>query len=279
MSASSAAETPVMIMVAPTGASAQKKDNPATPVTPREIADEVIRCAEAGASIAHIHARQPDGKPTQSIEVYREIVDRIRERTDIVLQISLGTRGFTVEQAVEPVELRPEMVSLPLDAYQGDDAAAHDGVRRMAIHIRDHGVRPELSVYDERMLNGALGLIREGSIEMPAFFGLIVRDPPSMEQGAAKLMALAEALPPGSEWWVARGGRFGLPLRSFAIGLGGHVRVGFEDSVLDFDMVRPASSNAYLVERIACLCSALGRPVATAAEARAVVLSRERNAP
>ncbi len=268
---SAAGTAPVMIMVAPTGASAQKKDNPAVPITPREIAEEVIRCAEAGASIAHVHARQPDGKPTQSIEVYREIVDRIRERSDIVLQISLGTKGFTVEQAVEPVELRPEMVSLPLDAYQGDDPAAKDGVRRMAVHIRDHGVRPELSVYDDRMLEGALGLIREGAIVTPAFFGLIIRDPASVKAGATRIMALADALPAGSPWWVARGGRFGLDLRSFAIGLGGHVRVGFEDSVSDFDMSALAPSNAYLVERIATLCSALGRRAASAAEARAAI--------
>jgi 3-keto-5-aminohexanoate cleavage enzyme len=271
MSASGTAGSPVMIMVAPTGARAQKKDNPAIPISPEEIAEEVIRCAGAGASIAHIHARQPDGSPTQSIAVYREIVERIRERSDIVLQISLGTRGFTVEQAVEPVDLRPEMVSLPLDAYLGDDPAAQDGVRRMAIHIRDRGVRPELSVYDERMLRGALELIDRGEIELPAFFGLILRDPVSMKQGAEELMKLADALPRGSEWWVARGGRFGLGLRSFAIALGGHVRVGFEDSVLDFDMSRPAASNAHLVERIAALCSVLGRPVATAAAARAAI--------
>jgi len=265
--------TPVMIMVAPNGARAQKQDNPAVPITPREIADEVIRCAEAGASIAHIHARRPDGSPTQSIDVYREIVDRIRENSDIVLQISLGTRGFTVEQAVEPVELRPEMVSLPLEAYQSNDKAAQDGVRHMAIHIRDHRVQPELSVCDDRMLEGALALIREGVIVTPAFFGLVVRDPPSLKEGAAMLARLAEALPTGSKWWVARGGRFGLALRSFAIGLGGHVRVGFEDSALDFDTSGPAPSNAYFVDRIARLCPLLGRPVASPAEVRAALMS------
>ncbi len=271
MSASGNAIRPVMIMVAPNGARAQKEDNPAIPISPKEIADDVIRCAGAGASIAHIHARQPDGSPTQSIGVFREIVERIRERSDIVLQISLGTRGFTIEQAVEPVDLRPDMVSLPLDAYLGDDPAAHDGVRRMAIHIRDRGVRPELSVYEDRMLQGALDLIYRGEIEPPAFFGLILKDPASMKQGAEELMKLADALPCGSQWWVARGGRFGLGLRSLAIALGGHVRVGFEDSVLDFDMSRLAASNAHLVERMVALCSVLGRPVATAAAARTAI--------
>ena len=268
MNTSPAPRAPMMLMVAPNGARNKKHDNPATPISPKEIAEDVIQCAGAGASIAHIHARQPDGEPTQSIEVFREIVDRIRERSDIVLQISLGTLGFTVEQALEPIDLRPEMVSLPLDAYQRDDAVAHDGVRQMAVGIREKGIRPELSVYDDAMLNGALDLIRQGIIVMPAFFGLVIRDPESMKAGAARLMSLSDALPPGSEWWVLRGGRFGLELRSLAISLGGHVRIGFEDSVLDFDMSRQAPSNAYLVERIANLCTTLGRRVATPAEVR-----------
>jgi 3-keto-5-aminohexanoate cleavage enzyme len=265
------ARTPVMIMVAPNGARALKKDNPATPISPREIAEEVIRCARAGASIAHLHARQPDGQPTQSIEVFREIADRIREHSDIVLQISLGTIGFTVEEAVEPVDLNPEMVSLPLDGFLKDDAAAHDGIRQMALKVREHGVRPELSVYNDRMLNGALKLIEDGVIDRPACFGLIMRDPESMQQAAVKLMDLANSLPENSQWWVARGGRYGLGLRSLAVELGGHVRVGFEDSVLDFDQVNLASSNAHLVERMANLCQALGRDIATAAQARAAV--------
>jgi 3-keto-5-aminohexanoate cleavage enzyme len=260
-----------MIMVAPTGARSTKRDNSALPISPQEIADEVVRCAAAGASIAHLHARNPDGSPTQSIAVYREIADRIRDRCDIVLQISLGTVGFTVEQALEPVALRPEMVSLPLDGFRSSDADAREGVRKMALYIRRQGVCPELSVYDEDMLNGALSLIRAGAIDSPACFGLILRDPPSMQEGTTRMIELASELPPDALWWAARGGRYGLGLRALAVELGGHVRVGFEDSVLDFDNARPAPSNAYLVERMAKLCAALGRQIATSAEARAAV--------
>jgi len=262
---------PVMIMVAPTGARKLKSDNPAIPLSPKEIAEEIARCAAAGASIAHLHARNPDGSPTQSLEVYREITERIREKCDIVVQISLGTKGFTVEQAIEPVVLKPEMVSLPLDAFKGSDKAAQDGVHQMAHAVRRHGVRPEMSVYDEGMLDGALGLLRSGAVADPACFGFVVADPPSMKEGAAKLMRLAEALPAGSHWWMLRGGKHALGLRALAIELGGHVRCGFEDSVLDFDESRKAPSNAYLVERMVKLCQALGRRVATPAEVRAAI--------
>jgi len=92
-----------------------------------------------------------------------------------------------------------------------------------------------------------------------------------MHAGATHLMGLAAALPATSRWFFAKGGKYGLGLRSLAIELGGHVRVGYEDSVRDFDESRLAPSNAYLVERIANLCAALGRPVASAAQARAAV--------
>ena len=269
--ASAQVNRPVMIMVAPNGAYAGRADNPATPITPAEIAAAVTRCAAAGASIAHIHARDADGKPTQSLAVFREIVERIREKSDIVLQISLGTPGFTVDEALEPIVLKPEMVSLPLVAFLNGDARAQGLVKQMAERVRDAGVRPELSVYSDAMLNGALGLIAAGAVRAPASFGLILKQPASMRAGAEHLLRLAGALPESSHWWFAKGGKFGLGLRALAIELGGHVRVGFEDSVLDFGASGLAPDNASQVERIVTLCAALGRPVATAAQARVAV--------
>jgi len=262
---------PVMIMVAPNGAYAGKKDNPATPISPVEIADEVVRCAQAGASIAHIHARDEHGQPTQSLAVFGEIVERIRSRCDIVLQISLGTPGFTVDEALEPIGLAPEMVSLPLGAYLRDDERAHALAQEMAERIRDQGVRPELSVYNDAMLQGALGLIARGAVLAPACFGLILKEPASMAQGAQHLVNLSQSLPAQSQWWFAKGGRHGLGLRALSIELGGHVRVGFEDDVHDFGHTQLAPSNAHLVERMTQLCNVLGRSVATPSQARAAI--------
>lgn len=269
-----AGNTPVMIMVAPTGAYAGKADNAATPLTPREIAEDVIRCASAGASIAHIHARGPDGRPTQSIDVFREIVERIREKSDIVLQISLGSPGFTIAEALEPVALRPEMVSLPLGGFLKDDPAAHTQLHQMAEYIRDQGVCPEMSVYNDAMMAGALNLVATKAVLQPACFGFVLRDPPSMSEGAKKLMALVEQVPENSHWWIAKGDRHALGLRALAIEMGGHPRVGFEDSVLDYDGQKPAAGNAALVERNMNLCASLGRRVATPAEVRAAIQPR-----
>jgi 3-keto-5-aminohexanoate cleavage enzyme len=262
---------PVMIMVAPTGSRVGKNDNPTVPLTPTEIADEVVRCAQAGASIAHLHARDAQGKPTQSADTYREIIERIRERSDIVVQISLGTPGFSVEEALQPIRTGADMASLPLKGFLDDDPVAHAKIRQMAESVRDSRVRPELSIYDDKMLAGALSLIACGAVLQPACFGLILKSPAAMREGEQQVRHLVDQLPEGARWWFAKGGDFGLELRELAIDMGGNVRVGFEDSIRDFDGTRLAPGNAWLVERMVTLCAKLGRAVATPAEARNAV--------
>lgn len=262
--------TPVMIMVAPTGSGISKADPPDAPLSPKEIADEVVRCAHAGASIAHLHARDSAGKPSQSTDIYREIFSRIRERCDIVVQLSLGmaTPGFSFEDALKPIGLGAEMSSLPLGAFLKDDPEIQQKVRVMAECVRDSGVRPELSVYNEKMLAGALSLIDCGAVLSPACFGLIIKTPASFKEGKQQVEDLVAKLPAESNWWLAKGGEFAYELRALAIEMGGNVRVGFEDSVNDFDGKLRAPSNAYLVERMVKLCAKLGRRVATPGETR-----------
>ena len=262
---------PVMISVAPLGARSLKKDNPNIPLTPKEIADDVIRCAQAGASIAHIHARDETGEPTQSLAVFREICDRVREKSDIVLQLSLGTKGFTVDQQLEPIVLNPAMASLPLGAFEGDDEHAKSEIFRMARAIRDQGVVPEMSVLNQPMMDGALALVADGAVPAPACFGLFFKDKPeSMSAAAEKLLGLVAKLPADALWFVAKGYRYTLGIQAMAIEMGGHVRVGLEDSLLDFDQSRLAPGNAYLVERSVALIRALGREPATPAQARRI---------
>ena len=262
--------SPAMIMVAPTGSQLTKSDHPDAPLSPKEIADEVVRCAQAGASIAHLHARDAGGKPSQSVDIYREIFDRVRERCDIVIQLSLGmaTPGFSVDDALKPLDLGVEMASLPLGAFLEDDALAHRTVRNMAERVRDRAVRPELSVYDAKMLAGALALLDSGAVLLPACFGLIIKAPASFDAARQHVEALVDQLPAGALWWLAKGGDYAYDLRSFAIENGGNVRVGFEDSVNDFDAKRLAPGNAYFVDRMVDLCAKSGRQVATAAQAR-----------
>jgi len=259
---------PVMITVAPNGARVRSSDHPQVPTTPEAIAASVLACAQAGASIAHLHARAADESPTHDVDMFRAIVQQTRAHTDAVLQLSLGTRGFTSEQAVAPLVLKPEMVSLPLRLDGSNPEQSLNKIQAMAERVTASGAIPEMSVYDEAMLDTALLLVNSGTVKPPYCFGLILGQPDHVEAGARKLMALAARLPEGALWWCAKGGRHQLELSSLAIGLGGHIRVGFEDSFLDFDGTQAAPDNAYLVKRIAELCRALGKPIATAEQAR-----------
>lgn len=262
---------PVMITVAPNGSRIRSTDHPKVPVSPQAIAATIEACVLAGASIAHIHARAADESPTHEVSVFREIVDETRRRCDAVLQLSLGTRGFTPEQAVAPLALFPEMVSLPLRLNGPDPGEAKRMVHAMAAKVHASAAIPEMSIYDEAMLDTALELIEAGLVRPPYCFGLVLGTPDSFEQGARKLMDLAAALPEGALWWCAKGGRYQLELRALAISLGGHVRVGFEDSILAFDGNGLAVDNADIVRRISDLCKAMGRTIATPAQARAML--------
>jgi len=267
-----------IIAVAPLGAWAMKSDNPAVPLTPSEIASAVHDCAKAGAAIAHVHARTPDGKPSQDPAIYKEIMERIREKSDIVIQISIGTRGFAIDDALQPVALRPESCSFPLrvlrDEADGDPLA---DIEYMARRMTEAGVRPELDGSTPEMLKAALAVRERGVLTDPLCFGLVLREPETAHETVRKVIDLSEILPPQAHWWVAKGGKHQLPARATAIALGGHVRVGFEDSVFDFEGDRLAASNAYLVDRIARVATSLGRDPATPDEARRMLSLR--NAP
>jgi 3-keto-5-aminohexanoate cleavage enzyme len=261
-------KTPMIIMVAPNGARLLKDKNPATPISPAEIAADVVDCAGAGAAMAHIHAREPDGQPSDSVEIYREIVARIREKSDIVLQLSLGTIGWGVDQALAPLALAPQAVSFPMRAFNEAEGDIPDDIREMAVRIKAAGVTPELDIASPATIAGANRLIELGLVARPVCFGVNVKEPETMREGAQLLLDFTRAIHADSQWWIAKGGRHGLGLRALAIELGGHVRCGFEDSYLDYHSGELAASNASQVEKVARLGASLGRPLATPADVR-----------
>ena len=259
---------PVIIAVAPCGARAMKRDNPAMPYTPAEIAAEILRAVDAGAALAHVHARRPDGAPTQNVDAFREIVQRVRERSDVIIEISLGTKGFTAEQAMEPLVLRPGGATLPYEGYEESNEAGVGIIRNMAETMVKAGVRPGLGVLSQRTLNGALTLMKEGLAGPKPCVAVSVDPFEDIYDGSQRLVDLTRPLPQHCHWWLMKGGSHQVTLRALALGLGGHVRVGFEDTVNEYDRAMPASSNAYFVEHMARLAKALGRPVATVQQAR-----------
>ena len=261
---------PLIIAVAINGSRMRKTDNPAVPYTASEVAAEIVRAAEAGAAIAHVHARRADGQPTQDVDAFRAIVDLVRARSDIILELSLGSPGFSVEQALAPLALHPPMASFPMEVRK-DAANGGASLEATTRTLIGQGVRPSLAVTSAESRAMVLDLIgRDLAGSVPCV--VLAAEPfDSLGQAVRNLLCLAEGLPDTVHWWVMKGGRSGVvqhALRALAIGLGGHVRVGFEDTVQTYDGAGPAPSNAWYVERMVDLSHAMGRPVATAEQAR-----------
>jgi 3-keto-5-aminohexanoate cleavage enzyme len=257
-----------ILCVALNGARRQKTENPAVPISPAEIAAAAAEGAKAGAAIAHVHARSPDGQATQDPAVYAEIIRRIEDTSDIIVQISIGGLGFSVEELLQPLAIGPEMASFPLRVLHDADADPLAELRGMAARMKQHGVRPELDGGSLPMLQAALVLHAEEAFASPLCFGFVLGDVKEMPDGARRLLALRQDIPDGSHWWAMKGGAHALGLAALAVSLGGHVRTGFEDTVRDPRTGELAASNAHLIAGLADLSSRLGRDPASPQEAR-----------
>ena len=266
--------TPLIITAALTGAEVSRAQQPALPLTPEEIGIAAAECAQAGASIVHVHGRLADGTPTQDKEVYRSIIAEVKKRCDVIVQVSTGGAvGMTPQERLAPVTLQPEMATLSMGSvnFGGDVFMNHPAdMEVFAREIRAQGVKAELEIFDSGMLHTAKRWLAKGLLDAPAHFDLVLGVPGAMPGTPKALMYLLGELPPGATWTVAGIGAAQLPLAVQAIVLGGHVRVGFEDNVY-YRKGELASSNAQLVARIARLARELERPVATPSEARALL--------
>jgi len=261
----------LIITAALTGAEVTRAQQPALPITPEEIGIAAAECAQAGASIVHVHARKPDGSPTQDKEVYRQIIAAVRARCDVIVQVSTGGAvGMTPQERLAPVTLLPEMATLSMGSvnFGGDVFMNHPAdMEVFAQTMRQHRVKPELEIFDSGMLTTAKRWLSKGLLDGPAHFDLVLGIPGGMAGTPEALMYLVAQLPAGSSWTVAGIGAAQLPLATLAMLLGGHVRVGFEDNVY-YRKGELASSNAQLVQRIARISRELDRPIATPDEAR-----------
>lgn len=263
----------VIITVAPTGSVPTRQHTPHVPLTPDEIAEDVFRCWEAGAAIAHIHARDVHNSPTTDPAVFAEIGEKIRSRCDIIVMISTGGRASSlVEDRAAPLSLNPEMASLTTGSTNFGTSAYINtpaDIERLATEMRDRGIKPEIEVFDSAMIANALRLAGAGVLPPPLHFQFVMGVQGAIPATAKNLLHLVESIPPGSTWSVAGIGRAQLAMGTLALVMGGHVRVGLEDN-LQYTKGMLAT-NVQLVERVVRLAAEIGRPVCTPAEARVVL--------
>ncbi len=264
----------LIITAAVVGAELTREDTPHLPLTPQEIAEEARRACEAGASLVHLHARGPDGAPTQDRAVYREIIDRVRERCDAIVQVSTGGAvGMSAEERLQPVTLGPEMASLTAGTVNfGEEVFFNprDLMVRFARAMQKHGVKPELEIFDVGMVANALWLERQGLLSPPLHFDFVLGVPGGLPAGMKNLLHLEETIPATATWSVAGIGRHQLPMAAAAVIMGGHARVGLEDNIFH-RRGELARGNAPLVERVVRIARELGREAAGPAEARVIL--------
>lgn len=267
----------LIINAALTGMVPTKSDNPYLPVTPEEIAAETRRVYELGASIVHIHARDKNGMPTHSKEVYGEIIDRIRQVCpDIIITVSTSGRGGrSLEERMGVLDLegdyKPDMASLTLgsmnfmcDYSLNPPEVIRDLVRKM----KERNIVPELEIFDTGMANYAKYLIRKGLLGERNYANLILGSLGSMPATGRNLVHLIGELPEETVWAGTGIGRFAFDIQCLAVALGGGVRVGLEDCLwMDMAKTEPAT-NLKLVERVVRVAEAMGRDIATAQEVR-----------
>lgn len=261
----------LIITCAITGAETTKSQCPALPITPDEQAQAAFECWQAGASIIHLHVRDDQGRPTQSLDRFKETITKIRNRCPVIIQISTGGAvGESIEKRMEPLSLMPEMASLNMGSINFGDEVFQNlprDIEALAKRMYELNIIPELEIYDYGMLEYTKKLIMKGILQAPYHFQFVLGTPQGMSGEPRNLHLLADAVPSNSGWATAGIGRFQLPVAAQTIIMGGHVRVGFEDNIYWSKGVL-AQSNAALVSRVRSLSETLQRPVATVEEAR-----------
>jgi len=292
--------TEVIVTCAITGAGDTVGKHPAIPVTPKQIAAAAIEAAKGGAAVAHMHVREEDGRPSRRVELYQEVVERIRESdTDIIINLTAGMGGDLVVRDENPTEpgpgsdligglerlahveaLLPEICTLDCGSLNFGDGnlvyvSTPEMLRKGAKRIQELGVKPELECFDTGHVWMASQLHKEGLISDQPLFQLCLGIPYGAPASTEAMMTMRNMLPKGSIWAGFGIGRAQMPMVAQAVILGGHVRVGLEDNLwLDRGVY---ASNGSLSERACEIILRLGARPVTPAEARVKLGLKARN--
>jgi 3-keto-5-aminohexanoate cleavage enzyme len=265
----------IIITVAPTGSGPMWKETPYLPITPEEIAEEAVKAYEAGAAVAHIHVRNPKTKaPYPDVKLYSEVIERIREKCDMIIQLTTGgggPYGIPLEQRMCALELNPEFASLNVATMTFGNSIflnPPEAVEKIAKTMLERNIKPEIECYDVGHINLALQLFEKGLLKEPLRFGLVLGVRGGIPATPENLMHMVKALPKNCRWNViVVGGRVQFQLLTLGMILGGDVRVGMEDN---FYLAKGvvAKSNAQLVTKVVKIAKELDKEVATPSEAR-----------
>ena len=245
-----------------------KKDTPFIPISPQEIIEEVHEACEKGITLAHLHARDDDGRPAYQAEAYGPIFEGLRKHCpDLVICASLSGRDFPLlQQRAEVLQLEPDMGSLTLGSLNFPNQASVNEPATILGLIHEmarHGVHPELECFDPGMINYAHFLIRKGMLRPPYYFNLLFGNIASAQADMAYVGLMIRDLPQDSYWALAGIGTEQLKMNALAIACGGGVRVGLEDNIWWDAARKQKATNIGLLNRIHELAGMFERPIMT----------------
>jgi uncharacterized protein (DUF849 family) len=294
----------VIVTCAVTGSIHTPSMSPHLPVTADEIAEAAIGAAEAGAAIVHLHARNPvDGRPDQTPEAFRPFLQRIRQQSGVVVNITTGGAAtMTIEERVRPAAVfKPEVASLNMGSMnfglypmlERFQSFKHDwekpyleGSRERIFKntfadieyilrtCAENGTRFEIECYDIGHLYTLAHFVERKVVEPPLFvqsvFGILGGIGPHPEDVAHMKRTADRLFGDAYRWSVLGAGRHQLPIAAMSAAMGGNVRVGLEDS-LWLGRGRLAESNAAQVRQVRGIIEGLGLELATPDEAREIL--------
>ena len=282
----------VIVTCAVTGAGDTLGKHPEVPVTPEQISNAAIAAAKAGASVAHIHVRDPEtGLGSRDVNLFKEVVERIRDsEIDVVINLTAGMGGDWVPSEENPSmpgpgtdmigpeerlahvkEIHPEICSLDcgtMNFGNGNEIyiSPPGYLREMASMIQEWGVKPELEVFELGQIRFAKQMIKEGLINEPPMFQICLGIPWGAEQTVDSMKVMKDELPTNASWASFGIGRMQMPMAAAAVAMGGNVRVGLEDNLyLEKGVL---ASNDQLVTRVIEIIQRMGSRVLSPKETR-----------
>lgn len=270
----------LIINAAITGMVPTRADNPDLPCSPEEIVADARRCRDAGASIIHVHARDESQLPTYRKEIYHEIICGIRTECPELL-ICGSTSGrihrefWQRSEVLEPGPgCKPDFASLTLGSMNFPSQASvnePEMIKALANAMNERGIVPEWELFDLGMIDYAHHLLGKGILVKPYYCNIILGSLGMLSATPYNLAAMVRSLPDGTIWSAAGIGRFEFYVNCMAIAMGGHVRVGLEDSLYHDTEKQHLATNSGLVERVVKVAEAIGRRIASPDDARQII--------
>ncbi|MEN8893893.1 MAG: 3-keto-5-aminohexanoate cleavage protein, partial [Planktotalea arctica] len=270
--------TACILCAAITGSVPTKADNPAVPISVAQQVESTHEAFEAGASICHAHVRNDDESPSSDPEKFARLKEGIEKHCPgMIIQFSTGGRSGAGHARGAMLSLRPDMASLsvgsnnfPTRVYENPPAL----VDWLCGEMQTYDIKPEIEAFDLSHIFQAALLFERGRIKAMPYVQFVMGVKNAMPADRAVFdfyrATVARLFGAQAPWCAAGVGANQIVLNEWAISTGGHARAGLEDNVR-LDRGRLAPSNAALIKRAADLCEKYERPVATPAQARAIL--------